>query len=263
MAANILFLYNNLVDSATSLTGSSEATGFLVENVKHPFRTKVWTTEGATAGDAYLDIDHGSAKNVDCIALANYDWVSAPGTLDLYFDDAADFSSVDHVEALTWAANPTANGNRGIIIKYFATQGYRYNRLRVVYAPGAVPTDWSLGRIFIGMKFEPTHTCLEKDDIQFIDESEIMIAPGGQRHVDEKALFRGKRFSFLAETQAQWEAFQAMINHVGIFKNLFIAFDYDNEPDEMTWYGYFNKALKASNDRKTQFKLDFDFIEAT
>jgi len=260
MATNILFLYNNLFDSAT-LTESSEATGYVAENTQHPFRTKVWTTEGATAGTANLKIDHGSAKAINCVALANYTWTSAPGTLDLEFDDAADFSSIDQTEALTWAANPTTNGNRGIIVKKFTSASYRYNRLNVVYSPGAVPTDWSLGRIFLGAYFEPTHTCLENDQPEFVDESIVMSSPGGQRHIDERALFRRKRFSFLVETQAQWELFQTMINHVGTFKNLFIAFDYDSEPDELTIYGRFTKALVATNNLKTQFRIDLEFEE--
>ena len=75
--SNILFLYNNLFDDAT-LTESSEASGFAAENTQHPFRTKVWRTAGATAGTATLKIDHGVAKAVNCVALAGYNWASAP-----------------------------------------------------------------------------------------------------------------------------------------------------------------------------------------
>jgi len=53
-----------------------------------------------------------------------------------------------------------------------------------------------------------------------------------------------------------------MINHVGIHKNLFIAFDYDSESDEQTIYGRFSKALIATNNLKTQFRMDFEFEEA-
>lgn len=66
--SNILFLYDNLLDSA-ALTESSEASGFAVENIQHPFRTKVWRTEGATAGTANVVIDHGSRKVVTCVPL--------------------------------------------------------------------------------------------------------------------------------------------------------------------------------------------------
>ena len=167
MATNILFLYNNLFDSAT-LTESSEATGFVAENTQHPFRTKVWTTEGATAGTANLVIDHATAKAVNCVVLAGYDWASAPGTLNLEFNAANAWGDPSATEALTWAANPTANGNRGVIIKTFASKSYQYNRLNVVYSPGATPTDWDLGRIFLGAYFEPTHTCLENDSPEFV-----------------------------------------------------------------------------------------------
>ena len=261
MATNILFLYNNLFDLAT-LTESSEAAGFVAENTQHPFRTKKWTTEGATAGTANLVIDHGSAKAVNCVALIDYDWASAPGTFNLEFNATDSWAGPSVTEALTWKVNPTVNGNRATIIKTFTSHSYQYNRLNVVYSPGATPTDWDLGRIFLGAYFSPTHTCLENDSPEFVDESIVMSAPGGQRHVDQRALYRRKRFSFLAETQAQWELFQTMINHVGIHKNLFIAFDYDSESDEQTIYGRFSKALIATNNLKTQFRMDFEFEEA-
>ena len=261
--SNILFLYNNLLDLAT-LTESSEASGFPAENVKHPFRTKVWRTEGATAGTANLKIDHGSAKAVNCVALANYSWASAPGTLDLEFDDAADFSSIDQTEALTWAANPTANGNNGIIIKKFISASYCYNRLNVVYSPGAVPTDWDLGRIFLGTYFEPTHERLYGRDSKqrFEDLALISAAVGGQEHADERGIRRLKQFSFIIESQAQWELYQTMINHVGITKDFFIAFDYDSEPDEMTWYGRFLNLPSMTRINNTAVRLDCEFKEA-
>jgi len=261
--SNILFLYNNIFDDAT-LTASSEASGFPCENTQHPFITKVWRTAGATAGTATLKIDHGSAKAVTCIALAGYNWTSAPGTLDLEFDDAADFSSIDHTESLTWAANPTTNGNKGVIIKTFASQSYRYNRLNVVYSPGGSPTDWDLGRIFLGTYFEPTIQYIS-DGIEqsFVDASYINKTAGGQEHVDEVTIYRQKAFSFIISTQAQWELFQKMINHVGKTKDMFIAFDYDNEPDELTWYGKLTAKLPAMGRLETKyFKLDCEFKES-
>jgi len=259
---SILFLYNNLFDNAT-LVESSEAAGFPAENTQHSFRTKVWRTAGATAGTAHLDIDLGSAQAVTCIALANYTWTSAPGTLDLEFDDAADYSSIDNTEALTWAAHPTANGNNGIIIKTFASQSYQYLRLNVVYSPGGTPTDWDLGRIFIGTYFEPTDDYLLAEFNQnFIDLSRSQRTPGGQIHVDEVDTIRQIAFSFIAQTQAQWESFQTIINTVGIFKDLFIAFDYDNESNEMTIYGKFMALPDMRRTDVPYFRLDFNFEES-
>jgi len=258
----IRFMYDNLIDSAT-LTESSEATGFPAENVQHPFRTKVWTTSGATAGTANLVIDHGSAKAVTCVVLAGYDWTSAPGTLDLEFNATDSWDSPSHTEALTWAANPTSNGNKGVIVKCFSSQSYRYNRLNVVYSPGGTPTDWSLGRIFLGTYFEPTYGRLANEIYQdFIDLSYVNSTPQGYEHVDEIDVYRTKNFAFMVQSQSQWESFQSMINNVGKFKNLFIAFDYSNEPDEMTWYGRFTEIPRAQrHPTGNAYKIRFSFKE--
>ena len=134
--SNILFMYDNLLDTAT-LTASSAASGFPADNLKNPFRTKPWRTAGSPAGVAQLVIDHGSAKAVDCIALIGYSWSAAPGKLMVEFNTADSWDNPAAREYLTWAANPTTNGNPGIIIlKLSAARTYRYNRLSVVAASG-------------------------------------------------------------------------------------------------------------------------------
>jgi len=260
--SNILFLYNNLLDTST-LTESSEASGFPAENVQHEFRTKVWRTEGATAGTANLDIDLGSAQEVTCVALADYTWTSAPGTFDLEFDNDSGYGSIDATESLTWSANPTANGNNGIIVKTFTGHTYRYLRLNVVYSPGGTPTDWDLGRIFVGTYFEPSDNYLLAEFQQnFIDLSRSQRTPGGSIHVDQIDPIREVEFSFIAQTQAQWESFQGVINEVGMADPLFVAFDYDNEPNEMTMYGRFTSLPNMRRVDVPYFRLGFTFEEA-
>ncbi len=254
------FLYDNLLDSAT-LTASSSATGFPANNLKNPFRTKVWRTAGATAGTANLVINHGSAKAVTCIALTGYTWTSAPGTLNLEFNATDSWGAPSATETLTWAATPTTNGNKATIIKIFASKSYQYNRLNVVYSPGAVPTDWDLGRIFVGTYFQPTYNYDPQPKIDMGDESIGSKTIGGQKHFDEIEKFRPVSFSCTVISQAQWELFQTMINTVGISKSLFVAFDYDNEPDEMTIYGHFTNLPGASGYAYAAYNLSFGFEE--
>lgn len=247
----ILFLYNNLLDSAT-LTASSAATGFPAANLQNPFRSKVWTTAGVTPGTANLVINHGSAKAVTVVALIGYNWASAPGTLTFQANATDAWGAPSFSQALTWAANPTANGNPGIIIKTFASQSYQYNRLNVVYATG----DWSLGRIYVGTYFQPAKSFSREHGISIVDPSFVSHTIGGQDHIDTITKYRTVEFKCQVTTQAQWELFQAMINNAGINKDLLIAFDYDSEPDEMTIYGKFTKLPGM----KRNVLLDLPFI---
>jgi len=257
MSERIMLLYNNLLDSAT-LTASSAATGFPASNLQHPFRTKVWRTTGGTPGTANLVIDHGTAKAVNCVALINYTWASAPGTLNFEANATDSWGAPSFSQALTWAATPSANGNKACIIKTFASQTYRYNRLNVAYAPG----DWDLGRMFVGSYFQPTYNYRIEWTQNVVDPSIIARSIGGQDHIDQIEKFREMGFSFLADTQAQWETYQTMINHVGINKDLFISFDYTNEPDEMTIYGKFSVLPGATNTGTTYKQINFSFRES-
>lgn len=255
--SDILFLYSNLIDSAT-LTASSAATGFAADNLKNPFRTKYWWTAGATAGTAQLVIDHGSAKDVNAIALTGYpDWAAAPGTLQVEFNATDAWGAPSATETLTWVSNTTPGGNKGTIIKKLAsTRTYRYNRLSVVNAPG----DWRLGRLFVGTYFEPARDYGWGYEEIVVDPSLISQTIGGQDHADEIEKYRVVTVKGLIETQAQWVLYQAMLNSVGSHKDIFIAFDYTSNAIERTIYGKFTKPPSIT--RPFYFDYDFEFTEA-
>lgn len=226
---NIMFMYDNLFDSAT-LTESSEIADAEAENTQHPFLTKVWTTSGG--GTENLVIDYGSAKAVTAVAIAGYNWTSAPGTLDLELHTADAWGGPDNTEALTWSANPDSNSNPGVIIKKFSSITKRYNRLNVVYATG----DFSIGRMFIGTYFEPSkHFRLEQSET-IIDPSYKEKAVGGASHSDKITKYRERTVRFITVVHAQYQAFQALINSRGFTDPMFVAFDYDNFPNEQTMY---------------------------
>jgi len=249
-----LFLYDNLLDSAT-LTASSAATGFPANNLKNPFRTKYWKTAGATAGTATLVINHGSAKVVNAIALTGYpDWAAAPGTLKMeYGDDGVTYAEHDD---LTWVAPTTPGGNKGTIIAKVTAQNHQYNRLSVVNAPG----DWQLGRLFVGSYFEPARDYGRGYEEEVVDPSLISQTIGGQDHADEKERYRIIRVGGVILTQAQWVLYQAMVNAVGVRKELFVAFDYTNDAAERTLYGKFSKLPAIA--RPSLFEYNFEFTEA-
>ena len=255
---SIKFFWNNLFDSAT-LTASSADADFPVSNLKNPLRKKVWKTSGETSGTASLVIDHGAATSVSSIILANYDWSSAPSTLDLEFNATDSWGAPSETEALTWAATPDAYGNKNVIVKTFASKSYRYNRLNVVYSPGAVPTDWELGRVFVGSYFEPTRDYLNTHSEVIIDDSIISTSVGGQKYVDEIEKYREKRMNFMVTTYAQWRSFQLLFNSIGIGKDIFVEFD-SSYPNEMTMYG----ALLAFTANRVGeiFTLNFGFKES-
>jgi hypothetical protein len=81
---------------------------------------------------------------------------------------------------------------------------------------------------------------------------------GGQKYIDEIEKYRHIGLSFHFTGQAQWELFQKMFNTVGTSRDLFVAFDYDSEPDEMTIYGKFSELPETTKDVLFQFDLSFE-----
>lgn len=230
MPTNVLFLYNNLLDAASSITASSEDSDYPASNVQNDLRKRVWKTE---AGNANLVIDHGSAKAVTCVALIDYDWTAAPGTLDYELHTADAWGAPDNTEALTYRANPDTYGNKGSIIKTFSSISKRYNRLNVAY--GSI---WQLGRIFCGTYFEPSNNFAIEYTLDYLTPSRSSNALGGQRYVDEIEKKRTAELNFFVESYSEWQNFQAVINTIGIDNPFFISLDYDNYPGELTMYGH-------------------------
>ena len=260
MSTKILFLYDNLVNEPeATLVGSSESEGFPVENLQHPFRTRLWTT---TSDDGSVVIDLGSSKAVTCVALTGYNWTDAPNDLDLEFNTEDSWGAPPATEALTWAANPTANGNRACIIKTFDSKSYRFIRLNVVNGNPAA-NAWSLGRIFLGTHFEPNvNWLISPFGFRMVDPSIGSRSIGGQQHFDVFSQYREVTLGFRAESLAQFEEYQKLFTTVGIHKNIFMALDYDNEPNEMTLYGTISSILSSSIDGPTHRPLGFTFKEA-
>ncbi len=254
----IQFFFNNLFDAST-ITASSENSSFPASNLQHAFRTKVWQTAGGTAGTANLVIDHGSAKAVTAIILTDYDWTEAPGTFNLEFNATDAWGGPSATVDLTsvFAATPDSFGNRNVILSTFASKSYRYNRLNIVYSPSATPTDWDLGRIFIGTYFQPAQEYLHESSERINDSSYIGQSVGGQEHVDEISMYRTKDFNFIAQTYAQWQLFQQVFTTVGFSKDLFVAFDPTNYANELTMYGKligFDQSQAFFNEISMSFK---------
>lgn len=257
--SNILFMYDNLVDSATITATSTggESTGFPVTNLQHSFRTKVWQT---STGSAKCIFNLGSAQKVSCAALINYDWTSTgPSTLNLEFVASSGFGdAAAHTESLTFAVNPTTNDNNGCIVKTFTSQSYQYIRLNIVSTD---TTGWEIGRVFLGTYLEPTDNYRIEYEQNFIDMSRSLQTIGGQEHIDEIEMYRTINFECIPATQTEWEQFQTMCLTVGKKKDLFISFDYDNEKDEMTMYGKFT-SIPGMTKNTPLFELPFSFKES-
>lgn len=193
------------------------------------------------------------------IALTGYDWTAAPATLQIEFNNTDGWTSPAKTETLTWVSPTTPGGNKGSIIKKLTQEWcFRYARLNV--GTYGAPTDWNLGRLFLGPIFEPARDHGWGYGEEIVDPSLTSFTIGGQVHIDDIEKYRVLSYEGVLTTQAQWVLYQAMANEVGTRKEFFAAFDYTNEAAERTIYGRFTKlpAIK----RPFLWEYEFEFTES-
>jgi hypothetical protein len=254
--SNIIFMYNNLVDVA-SVYPTTENDSFPATNVQHPFRTKAWRS-GSGIGD--LLIDFGSAKTFTCAALCNYDWATAPNSLDLQFCSNSSFNASSYTvetQVLSWAANPSTSGNQSSIVTTFTLTGsYQFAKLRV-----NANSIFNIGRVFLGEYYQPDANYLYGYNQSLVDPSKSLSTITGQDHIDELEGYRVLKITLPARTQAEWQLFQKMWNTAAKKKEIFVAFDLATLPQEMTIYGRLNRDMGMSR-REGWFDISLDFKES-
>jgi hypothetical protein len=251
---NALFMYENLVDVG-SVYPTSEDSLLPATNIQHRFRTKVWEVNSPVAD---LVIDFGSERAFTHVALCNYDWPAEPNSLYLEFGTSSFSAASGQTQELNWVPNPSDQGNRVAIVKTFTlNSAYQFARLRV-----HVDSIWQLGRMSMGEHFEPALNILHSGFRKaFEDDSHVSQSVGGQEHVDEIERFRSINMRFVARTQGQIDEFMKMWNHSGSRKDFFLALDYDNEPNEDTLYGKFDRDMRISRPSPFRWDVTLSFHE--
>jgi len=223
--ANVRFMYDNLIDSAT-LTESSQQDTLPAENIQNHLKTKVWRT-GATVASEYVVIDMGSAQSVTCVVIHAHNLTASDTGIALEGNTADSWGAPAFTQSLTRVDGP--------ISAYFAAQSYRYWRITFTKSSSAETRD--IGRVFLGTYYEavqnitPTGLNIRKTDTTKTDES-----IGGQSYADIRPIRRDISLSFSNYLHAQYTQFEVIADAVGIHTPLFVSLDHDSEP--VTWLYY-------------------------
>lgn len=225
MASNIRFLYTDLVRNTADadITGSTEASGFPVENVKNEKITARWRTTDLT--DETAAFDRASAVSTNCVAIINHnlnDFTSVTPTVTFEGDDAATFDSdggnPQTIETLTVVS--------GIIVKYFAaTTARRYWRIKMTGGSGT-ETYYTIGRLMFGTYFQPARTIgsgmYSRGRVDFGKTSRSI---GGQTHSDLQSLIDVIGLGFTEMETTDRDNLDAMFDAVHTSKPILLTVD--------------------------------------
>jgi len=175
--------------------------------------------------------------------------------LKSYLD--ANYGSPAKIETLSY--------HEDMVIKCLTTGNYQYWGLEL----SDINNDdnyLEMGRMFLGGYFEPSRQFARNWEEMLIDPSRVEMSEGGQEYVDLKQKYRMVRIEFpegapLSDTDR--ESYRTMLETVGCSKDIFIALDYDNQPNKWSLYGKF--AQTEFNFREFLMGLystGFDFKES-
>ena len=156
----VKLLYTNKITSSATLTASSEATGYDVENVYEPNYSITWRSTAAGATAQTIVCDFGAATAVDCIALGNINFRST-ATVKIQGHTADSWGTPDVDETITVTH---LNGYRRTIYHDLgANYSKRYWRITVTdngNPDGFIEIGhWALGsKVTLDDNFDSNHT---------------------------------------------------------------------------------------------------------
>lgn len=244
----IRFYNTNYIDwsvSATTLTASSEVATLPVENVLYELRTKVWRSTNDT--DENIVADLGSAKSVTAAIFVNHNWTSG-GTYTLQAHTSDSWGAPAYSQALTHHAD---------VIIFHLSQTYRYWRIRI--QDGSNPDGYvELGRWFLGTYVEPSANFRYDWTEDVIDTSVIRMTRASAEQISAKPMYRLFGISFTHST-TDFDNVKAIVDAKGTSNRMFIAFDWDNEPNDYTIYGRFLQlpGIVRQTDTIRQYGMSF------
>jgi len=250
--SNMIISSTNHVDSASSITASSEVATLPVENLQDQQIVKVFRSDGDTT--IQIDVDFGLSKTVDFAALIRHN-LSQGSTIRWRLSSESDFSTTVYDSGVidTWpiieefGTLPWGVFNWGGYLALPADADYtissfailetavqaRYLRINTV--DDANPDGYvQAGRLICGPSYRPSTNYGFGSEFEFVDNSRVVKSRGGQTFVDEVERFRRARFELIniPEVEIFGNVFNNIDRERGIVKDVLII----PQPDKPeTW----------------------------
>ncbi len=250
----IAFCYENLAETASLVTASSEATGFDKENA-YDRRTDDWWKPTA-GGTSTLTFDLGSAKPVDYGAFYAHDLHTQGATIELRYS-TDNFAADDNLAA---TSTPTTSAP---VIKVFTSLSKRYWQWKITGASNAQV----LGVVSFGARLDsPDGPTPGFQPPTFARTPDIMTNRAERGAIVGRRMNRrGVKFKVdlalltTAWVRANWPAFQ---DHFEI-KPFFLLWDAANYPDEAV-YCWTDKRVPAPSYSHAMFmKISMPLLGVT
>lgn len=217
------FMWQNLADIST-ITASSEAAGYPVENIQIRWRTRHWRSTGVAAEWVMGDI--GTPALVKAFIIDYHNFQPGAAVRFQMDSDPPDWAPPWYDEPLTISPN---------MIVIWLNETFQWWRVTMVGNPGGDPY-FRIGRIFVGGFFE-TRYGYRKKKIISKDPSVIAYSTGGQQSSYEKEKYEEFDYEFSpgAILAADLASLRGIWTEVGRSKSYYVC-DWSPSPSTRTYY---------------------------
>jgi hypothetical protein len=208
------FGYIDYAKTATP-TSSADATGYPKENALNDARWKRWRSS-TTAGNQNYDIDFGSSKTIQYVALVDAVGHTGGTVKAQYWTGAVwtdlgtfTFSTLTGV-GIVWANQSTT-------------------KIRILFTnSGAVSSFVDIGTVRCGGYFQPTAQIQPGVSLIRTDPSQAARSIDGQEFIQRRSLFSTFNGVFRPMEATDRNTFSTMFETVGRFQPFFYALDHSN-----------------------------------
>lgn len=252
MAARLAW-QNLLTASGVVISSSSEATGYVDDNLASPMRWKKWQST-STTGDQWVKFDLGSSKSLQVFAAINA-VLHTGGTLRVQANAADSWGSptVDTVFTVP------ATDYTGVLIDWRgAPTSLRWVRFYFTNV-GAVNMAVSVGAVFAGNYLEPSSSLSTALNIQRIDPSVQRYAIGGQRSAVLRSKFHHVSGTFVLQAASARQDLRRLYETLGATVPAILAVD-PNDPS-LIFYGTLQSTLEAQHHGPDLWDMPIEFTE--
>ena len=244
---------NLLTVPGVVISSSSEATGYVDDNLANPMRWKKWRSATST-GDQWWKADLGANKNFQVLAAMNA-VLHTGGTLKAQANATDSWGAPTVSDTFTV---PTTDFTRVLADWLSTVQNLRWIRFYFTNT-GAVNAFVELGAVFAGTYLEPTRSLSQVLSFRRIDPSVQQFAMGGQRSSVIRPKYHAVSGTFVLQKPAARMLLRTAYETIGASLPAILAVDPANP--SMVFYGALGPTLVAQHRGSDLWDVPIEFTE--
>jgi hypothetical protein len=244
---------NPLTVTGVVITSSSEATGYVDDNLANAARWKPWKSALATT-DQWIKFDLGSSQSLQLFAAM--DAVLHPGGTLRAQANATDVWTSPTINDLFTV--PSTDYTHVLADWRSSVSSLRWVRFLFTNT-GAVNSQVSLGAAFAGTYLEPARSVSSDLSFARVDPSVHRYAMGGQRSSLRRPKYHTVSGRFVLQTPSARNSLRQVYESIGSTTPAVITLD-ANDPS-LTFYGTLQGTQQAQHVGRDLWAVPIDFVE--